>query len=471
MFTARLTLSSKKPYFECIRDLLKTNNIPKNINIHPSIVLETTRHPLFEKLIIPTQKNELWSGNYYLDLMSEIFSERLTNVYDKNIKNQIWTRTKKKENENKNENGNAYVKYPLSNMDHSDHSKLEFHMPEVSDLVPVNAARVSMNRRVSEFRTIEETEELQKKYPNKKFRNSDEGLLNYLIQHNHWTPCGQLRFLTERTMYIDDYLEWCRRTQDCNMYRVVFNSESKYLSFYEYGSAHAYGQHGALLPYMREYIPHTANAYDTLWKSWMPWTPWTPLEDISKYDKPHMAECYGLRDFEVGDKKDQSSMTALRWTIAAPSIVARQWFKSVGSIVRNEGSGRYIEFDDMKCYYPSTFRQQALNVKQGSADHGVDDEASADAIYMELQKHGYLTYRRLLDLGVCKEQARAVLSQAHYFEWVETGSLWDYYRIIRLRSHDTAQKEIRAYADSMQSIINVSQFSDMYYELERWCRK
>jgi thymidylate synthase (FAD) len=62
-------------------------------------------------------------------------------------------------------------------------------------------------------------------------------------------------------------------------------------------------------------------------------------------------------------------------------------------------------------------------------------------------------YKALLEQGVCPEQARMVLPQSMYTEFIETGSLSAYARLCGLRLDPHAQKEIQEYAEAVSKLI------------------
>jgi thymidylate synthase (FAD) len=55
-------------------------------------------------------------------------------------------------------------------------------------------------------------------------------------------------------------------------------------------------------------------------------------------------------------------------------------------------------------------------------------------------------YSKLIEAGVKPEQARIVLPQSMYTEFIETGNLASYARLYKLRIDKHAQLEIRQYA-------------------------
>ena len=131
--------------------------------------------------------------------------------------------------------------------------------------------------------------------------------------------------------------------------------------------------------------------------------------------------------------------------ISAPIFVARQWFKHQIGITRNEVSRRYVDFQP-EFYETRLWRKRPENKKQGSSDTSFFSESELDTVtfmYSDAVRHATDSYNAMIDKGVAPEQARAVLPQAMYTEWVETGSLSAAARIVSLRDHDDAQKEIR----------------------------
>lgn len=141
--------------------------------------------------------------------------------------------------------------------------------------------------------------------------------------------------------------------------------------------------------------------------------------------------------------------------ISAPIFVARQWFKHQIGITRNEVSRRYVDFTpDM--YSTRLWRKRPDNKKQGSSDTSFFSESELDTvtfIYEDAIRHTSDAYNAMIEKGVAPEQARAVLPQGMYTEWVETGSLAAAARICSLRIQDDAQKEINDLAIMLQKEI------------------
>jgi thymidylate synthase (FAD) len=147
-----------------------------------------------------------------------------------------------------------------------------------------------------------------------------------------------------------------------------------------------------------------------------------------------------------------------KWHIKAPLFIARQWWKHViastyvdDQLGWNEKSFRYCSAEDAQFYIPSLFLRQSDNNRQASAGPLEDGKQWAAA---EMYRKALLAcvgaYEGLLEMGVSKEQARAVLPPALYTSFVWTCSLQALLHFISLRiDAKTAQTEIAAYAEAL----------------------
>jgi len=157
----------------------------------------------------------------------------------------------------------------------------------------------------------------------------------------------------------------------------------------------------------------------------------------------------------------------VRMRIKAPFPIRTQFFKHKQGFVENEISGRYVEQREPQIYLP-VWRNKAKNNKQGSLDFidsDLEDDSESilsilDKAYNDAVNHASYAYNTLLSYGVAPEQARFVLPQGTYTEWIWTGSLSAYARFYNLRIDPHAQWEIRQYAkaigDIMKKIFPVS---------------
>ena len=138
--------------------------------------------------------------------------------------------------------------------------------------------------------------------------------------------------------------------------------------------------------------------------------------------------------------------------ITIPIYVARQLAKhQVGGVV-NEVSRRYVKYTPV-LDVPTQWRRAAENVKQGSSDELVKiDPSMQDQIDKTISAITRL-YEDLLLMGICPEQARAVLPVCSETIWVWTGSLYFFARVCKLRLDPHAQKETRDVAERISSIM------------------
>ncbi len=150
----------------------------------------------------------------------------------------------------------------------------------------------------------------------------------------------------------------------------------------------------------------------------------------------------------------------LKFRVTAPLFIARQWWKhTIASshaneqIGWNERSFRYTEADPDRYYLPPQFRGQSLDNKQ-KGDIPLDYEPNelARTIYSRTMDQSFRNYQELLAVGVCREQARAVLGAGVYTEWIWTASLQALLHFCDLRAGDGAQSEITAYANAVLAI-------------------
>ena len=135
-----------------------------------------------------------------------------------------------------------------------------------------------------------------------------------------------------------------------------------------------------------------------------------------------------------------------------PIYVTREWFRHTVGFARNEVSRRYVTFEP-EFFVPSELRKRDTNIKQGSSNeiHEHNNELLAN---IRKSNHKALElYNYLLEQGVCPEQARGVLPQSMYTEFIETASLAAYARLANLRLEGSAQKEIESMQEFFQALL------------------
>ena len=141
----------------------------------------------------------------------------------------------------------------------------------------------------------------------------------------------------------------------------------------------------------------------------------------------------------------------LQFRIKMPIFIAREWFRSVIGFARNEVSRRYIKTTP-ESFVPELVRKVDPKIKQGSLPDPVENH---DAIVQKMKLYSdeaIRFYDELLDAGVCPEQARIMLPQGMYTEFIETASLSAYARVVVLRKDAYAQQEIQWYAKAIEQL-------------------
>ena len=118
----------------------------------------------------------------------------------------------------------------------------------------------------------------------------------------------------------------------------------------------------------------------------------------------------------------------------------------------NEISRRYTDAD-FQFYEPIRFRKQSKSNRQASTDETfvpfiISSLGYASHAVKRHHKKSLKLYKKLIDAGVCREQARGVLPQNLYTEYYGTTNLNNLLKFIDLRMHQSAQWEIQKVAEA-----------------------
>ncbi|GAB4547652.1 MAG: FAD-dependent thymidylate synthase [Anaerolineae bacterium] len=117
----------------------------------------------------------------------------------------------------------------------------------------------------------------------------------------------------------------------------------------------------------------------------------------------------------------------------------------------NLQSGRYVPFEEDEFYVPSVWRKQSPSNKQASLGELESDEGAR--LTQDLIAHyqrGYELYRKALDMGVAREQARLFLAGfSVYYTGIVKWDLHNLFHYLHLRMDSDAQYEIRVYAETI----------------------
>lgn len=214
------------------------------------------------------------------------------------------------------------------------------------------------------------------------------------------------------------------------------------------------GQHGcvALVDEMR--MAPTRKAVNMARGSLGKWVPKT--QDLSS------------KDYQLIDRLYEEHHTSplrhsyVTFFIQCPFFVKNHFIKhQVGGTMTfvdspwNEISGRYITYD--KFWVPDELHKKGLISKSGGSDEVHPDSDALIADFKDAQERALATYRRMIDAGVAREEARTVLGMYVYTSFFVTGSLQYWAHLVKLRTAPDAQRQTRAYA------VEIAKLCDDYY--------
>lgn len=151
----------------------------------------------------------------------------------------------------------------------------------------------------------------------------------------------------------------------------------------------------------------------------------------------------------------------------APLFVARQLGKHQSGMSWSEESRRYID-DEPEFYWPDKWRKRAENVKQGSSDEevirlqtktfptiypsGVEGPwIDTHRLAKTLVDRALSVYKEMLEAKVAPEQARMVLPQNMYINWVWTGTLLAWVHMVKQRTAPDTQRETQHFAQLVKA--------------------
>ena len=142
---------------------------------------------------------------------------------------------------------------------------------------------------------------------------------------------------------------------------------------------------------------------------------------------------------------------SLRFHIKAPIFVAREHMRHRTNSF-NEWSARYSKLEP-QFYLPAAEDVRTQVGKPGAYTFDPVDPATAEqtreaqrAVY----EGAYRTYEQLLERGIAKEVARNVLPVAIYTQYFWTVNARSMMNFLSLRAAETAQREIRRYAEAVE---------------------
>ena len=146
---------------------------------------------------------------------------------------------------------------------------------------------------------------------------------------------------------------------------------------------------------------------------------------------------------------------SFRFHIRCPIFVAREWMRHRTNSF-NEFSMRYAKATD-DFWVPDLEDVRSQVGKPGAYTfEPVDDELAEETrdAMREVYEQAYATYERLVEKGVAREVARSVLPVGAYTEFYWTVNARSLMNFVSLRNSDTAQREIRRYAEAVETFLS-----------------
>jgi thymidylate synthase (FAD) len=142
-----------------------------------------------------------------------------------------------------------------------------------------------------------------------------------------------------------------------------------------------------------------------------------------------------------------------RFIVKAPLFVVREHHRHRAGHSYNEWSGRYSKMEP-EFYVPDYVRTQVG--KPGAYSYEPVDPAVRQKAHDEIEQNAqraFATYERLLEEGVAKEVARTVLPLSLYTKYFWSCNPRSLMHFCSLRNHESAQFEIRSYAEAAESFL------------------
>jgi len=169
---------------------------------------------------------------------------------------------------------------------------------------------------------------------------------------------------------------------------------------------------------------------------------------------PNRTLCVRRNGYPVFCGNTPFEHNSFRFHIRCPIFVAREWFRHRTSSF-NEFSMRYAKATE-DFYVPESEDVRTQVGKPGSYSFEPVSAEVAETTREQLQEvyaAAYATYERLVELGVARELARCVIPVGAYTEFYWTVNARSLMNFISLRAAETAQREIRRYADACEQFL------------------
>lgn len=143
--------------------------------------------------------------------------------------------------------------------------------------------------------------------------------------------------------------------------------------------------------------------------------------------------------------------TFLSFKVKAPIFTARQLVKHE-YLPWNEVSRRYVD-DEPEFWLPAIIHARAHSVKQGSGDV----HEKSDDLLWQIQDHAKQSlklYEQFLADGMSPEEARIILPHTLMTEWIWSGTLKAFHKMLSLRLDSHTQRETQIVAEKILELIH-----------------
>ena len=184
-------------------------------------------------------------------------------------------------------------------------------------------------------------------------------------------------------------------------------------------------------------------------------------------DKSELSEAdKGLINFLMRERHGTPfEHNSFRLHIKCPIFVAREWFRHrIGSF--NEFSARYSEVPN-EFFVPVVDEVRGQVGKPGAYSfEPLEPEIAKDVTtwIADWNDQSYALYKEMIEAGVAKELARVVLPVSMYTQFYWTVNARALMNFLSLRTHETAQYDIRQYANAVYEIVA----AEMPVTFEAW---
>lgn len=286
----------------------------------------------------------------------------------------------------------------------------------------------------------------------------DFKLLKYLISHGHWSPMGHERL---GLLIEEDRLKSFLLVADLAGFTWEFSGDQytrtpgNYLyclagSFWAWvRNAHYFSSTDSKLHEGLTYI------VSCLWRKW----PMAMQAYCEVFPDDIVSHTRHLKDVPYTELSAGPKTTFASFRVKAPIFIARQLVKHQIHLCWNEESRRYISSDPEYFDIPE-FRKapEKGKAKQGSSQEKLhrDTQTMAQTMYKVCSLDCHERYLLMIDRGVAPEQARAILPQGMMVNWIWTGSLDAWSRVVKERLAPTAQKENQDIAAQIDNLLGTA---------------